>query len=115
MNEEFDIQAVWDHRREAAADSLRSASVEEIKQLINTIFTDRTTHPWFERFQAFVDGHNGETILRGEVPDGIGFVYYPKSNRGMWFKSGMTLEAVGLVSGRGLTVLGELAAVRGLA
>jgi membrane-associated HD superfamily phosphohydrolase len=48
MNEEFDIQAVWDHRREAAADSLRSASPEEIKQLINTIFTDRTTHPWFE-------------------------------------------------------------------
>jgi len=115
MNEDFDIQAVWDHRREAAAESLRSVAPEEIKQLINTIFTDRTTHPWFERFQTFVEGHNGETILRGEVPDGIGFVYYPKSNRGMWFKSGMTLEAVGLVSGRGLTVLGELAAVRGLA
>jgi hypothetical protein len=31
----------------------------------------------------------------------------------MWFKSGTTLEAVGLISGRGLTVLNTLAADRG--
>lgn len=114
LSDSFDIEAIWAEREELAGKTLQTVSAVEARALIEEVFQDQTSHPWYENAQDFMTDHERETAVRGHVPDGVKFLYYPKAGRGMWFKMGARLEAVGLIGPRGLKVLGKLVAAKNL-
>ncbi len=96
-----------EQRKASAKETLRAASDEELVALVDYLFPDGT-HPWAEAFREFIQTHRSERSLRGETFDGIGFVYFPTSNRGIWFHHMNTVQGVGLLSDRSLAVLADI-------
>ena len=82
-------------RKESARRTLRTASSEELRALVGELFADMV-HPFYEPFSKFIEEHRSETAVRGETSDGIAFVYYPRSNRGMWSTHAGKRLSVGL-------------------
>ena len=100
-------------RKESARHTLRSASPQELHALITELFPDQT-HPFAKAFSNFVDEHRSESAIRGETSDGIAFVYYPRSNRGMWYKyAGSMVQGVGLLGENSLKALSEICILAG--
>ena len=95
-------------RRASAEETLHEISKEELSALIPKLFPDGT-HPWAESFANFIAEHGSESALQGETSDGITFVYYPKSNRGIWYQYKNRLVGVGLLGQTSLRVLSEIA------
>jgi len=100
-------------RKESARQTLRVASKEELHALIAELFAD-SVHPFYESFSRFIEEHHSETAVRGETSDGIAFVYYPRTNRGMWYTYTGKRLSVGLLGTSSLKALSELAAEAGL-
>ena len=101
------------HLREVSArKTLRKASVEELQGLVFELFPDRE-HPWFASFLRFIEQHRSEAAYRGETSDGYAFVYYPRSNRGIWYENEGKAFAVGLLGSTSLKALSEIMAERG--
>jgi hypothetical protein len=69
-------------RKTSAQETLREVSSEELRALIAKLFPDGT-HPWSQSFTNFIDEHQSERALQSETSDGISFVYYPTTNRGV--------------------------------
>jgi hypothetical protein len=111
----FDMEEIRAHRREMAEKTMRSSSTAEARGLIDQIFDGRTSHPWYQTCVDFLSEHSAEAVLRGELPDHHAFIYFPKSNKGMWYKAEAALEAVGMLHGNGLKTLAEIAASKNLA
>ncbi len=101
-------------RKESAGRTLRQASPEELCALIAELFPDKT-HPFAEAFSRFIEEHRSERAVRGETSDGIAFVYYPQSNRGVWYQyaGAGNLVGVGLLGEKILGVLSDTIAQRG--
>ena len=100
-------------RKESARHTLRTVSPEELHALVKELFPDGTS-PFAELFSSFIDEHRSETAVRGETSDGIAFVYYPRSNRGMWcLRAGGTAQGVGLLSESDLKAVSELCTLAG--
>ena len=100
-------------RKEAARNTLRRASSPELHALITEFFPDGTG-PFAEAFTNFIDEHRSETAVRGETSDGVGFVYYPRSDRGMRCKYDRgTLLGVGVMSENSRKALSERCIVAG--
>jgi hypothetical protein len=99
-------------RKEAARQTLRPTSNEELHALGQQLFPDGT-HPWAATFSQFVEEHKAEPALRGETFEGIGFVYYPRSNRGIWYQTVGEAYAVGLLDENQLKILSEVATEAG--
>ena len=99
-------------RREAARKTLRPASNEELQALGGELFPDGT-HPWATTFSQFVEEHKAEPAVRGETFERIGFVYYPRSNRGIWYQRIGEAYAVGLLDKTALKVLSEIVSEAG--
>lgn len=106
------MEEIRAHRREMAERTIRSSSPAEVQGLIDQIFAGRTSHPWFKTCTEFVAEHANELVVRGELPDGHAFIYFPKSNKGLWYKAASTLESVGIISGKNLSTLAEIAAAK---
>jgi hypothetical protein len=94
-------------RKASAQETLHEVSNEELRALIAKLFPDGT-HPWAESFASFIDEHQTEPALQGETSDGISFVYYPNTNRGIWYQYQNSLRGVGLLSERNLRLLSEI-------
>ena len=101
-------------RKESAGRTLRQAAPEELRALIAELFPDKT-HPFAESFSRFIEEHRSERAVRGETSDGIAFVYYPQSNRGVWYQyaGAGNLAGVGLLGEKILGVLSDIVAQRG--
>jgi hypothetical protein len=100
-------------RKESARHTLRSISPKELHALIAELFPDGTS-PFAEAFANFIDQHRSETAVRGETSDGVSFVYYPRTDRGMWYKSaGNTVLGVGVIGENSRKALAELCIVAG--
>jgi hypothetical protein len=99
-------------RKESARQTLRGASKEELHALIAELFAD-SVHPFYEPFSRFIEEHRSETAVRGETSDGIAFVYYPRTNRGMWYMHTGKRLSVGLLGTTSLKALSELSAEAG--
>ena len=100
-------------RKESARHTLRSASLQELHALAAELFPDGMS-PFAEAFVKFIDEHRSETAVRGETSDGVAFVYYPRSDRGMWYKSaGNTVLGVGVLGEDSRKALYELGAAAG--
>jgi hypothetical protein len=94
-------------RKESARNTLREASAEEIRKLVTELYPDGT-HPFAEIFNQFINEHRSERVFRGETSDRIGFVYYPKSNNGIWYRYSGKLASVGRLGPNGLKALSEI-------
>ena len=94
-------------RKASAQQTLREISEQKLRALIAKLFPDGT-HPWAESFASFIAEHQSERALQGETLDGIDFVYYPKSNRGIWYQYQNRLVGVGLLGEASLRELSEI-------
>jgi len=102
-------------RKEFAQCTLRRASPKELRALVKELFPD-ATHPFAEAFSKFIDEHPSETAVRGDMPDGIALLFYPRSNRGMWcLRAGGTVHGVGVLGEQDLKAVSELCTLAGLA
>ncbi len=99
-------------RKDSARQTLRGASKEELHALIGELFAE-SVHPFYESFSQFIEEHSSETAVRGETSDGIAFVYYPRSNRGMWYMHTGKRLSVGQLGTNSLKALSELSAEAG--
>jgi|SRR5215469_1925281 len=99
-------------RKEAARKTLRPTSNEELHALSRELFPDGT-HPWAATFSQFIEEHKAEPALRGETFERIAFVYYPRSNRGIWYRKIGDAYAVGLLDENELKILSEVATEAG--
>lgn len=112
MNSEpINFAELLTQRKASAEKTLHEISEVELRALIAKLFPD-ATHPWKESFTSFIDEHLSETALQGETSDGISFVYYPTSNRGIWYQYQNRLRGVGLLGETSLRVLSEIAQER---
>ena len=101
-------------RKDSARNTIREASVAEIRTLVTELYPDEN-HPFVEIFSKFIDEHRSERIFRGQTSDGIGFVYYPKSNTGIWYRYVGKVASVGRLGPNGLKALAEIMAETGRA
>jgi hypothetical protein len=99
-------------RKESARNTIREASVVELRTLVTELFPDGT-HPFVEPVTRFIEEHKSERVYRGETSDGISFVYYPKANNGLWYTFTGKLPSVGRLGRNSLKVLGEIMAETG--
>jgi hypothetical protein len=99
-------------RKEAARQTMRPTSNEELQALGHELFPDGT-HPWAATFSQFVEEHKAEPAVRGETFEGAGFVYYPRSNRGIWYEKIGEAYAMGLLNKSALSILSEVATEAG--
>ena len=99
-------------RKESARNTLREASANEIRDLVTELYPDGT-HPFVEIFNKFINEHRSERVFRGQTSDGIGFVYYPKSSTGIWYRYTGKLASVGRLGPNGLKALSEIMAESG--
>jgi hypothetical protein len=99
-------------RKESARNTIREASVAELRTLVVELFPDGT-HPFIEPITRFIEEHKSERVYRGETADGISFVYYPKANNGMWYTSAGKPPSVGRLGMNSLKVLAEIMAETG--
>jgi hypothetical protein len=110
--EPINFADVLSKRKESARNTLREASASEIRTLLTELYPDGN-HPFVEIFSKFIEEHLSERIFRGETSDGIGFVYYPKSNNGIWYRYTGKLASVGRLGPNGLKALAEIMAETG--
>ena len=69
--------------------------------------------PGRRRFRNSSVEHKEEPAVRGEASEGIAFVYYPRSNRGIWYQRIGEAFAVGLLDETALKVLSEIVSETG--
>ena len=61
-----------------------------------------------------MEERHAEPAVRGETSDGFAFVYYPQSNRGMWYEyKRKTLAGLGLLGQTSLKALSEISSGAG--
>jgi hypothetical protein len=102
-----DFAEMLKQRTESARKTLRQTSCEELRALVRELFPDGS-HPWAEPMSQFIEEHQAETALRGETSDGIAFVYYPQSNRGIWYERTDKALGVGMLGRTDLKTLAEI-------
>jgi len=99
-------------RKESARRTIRDISVNELRTLVGELFPDGT-HPLMEPISQFIEEHRSERALRGETSDGISFVYYPQSAKGIWYQYTGKLPSVGRLGPTSLKLLAEILADKG--
>jgi hypothetical protein len=108
METEPSFEEILAARKQSAAESLRPTAPEELRKSLDEIFSAGPLHPWLQSFTQFIEDHKDETAYRGETSDGISFVFYPQTGRGMWHRFDTRLIGVGLISGNGIKFLTQL-------
>lgn len=108
MEDEPSFEEIVSARQESAAKSVRSATPEELRKLLDEIFSADPSHPWHKSFTQFVEDHKDETAYRGETSDGYSFVFYPRTSRGMWYRFDTRLSGVGTISEKTMNFLTQL-------
>jgi hypothetical protein len=99
-------------RKESARQTLRETSCEELRALVLELFPDGS-HPWAVPFSQFIEEHSSERAVRGETSDGFALVYYPQSNRGIWYEHTGKALGVGVLGQTALRVLSEIVSETG--
>lgn len=111
MTPDPDFESLLNERRAAAEKSLRPITTEELQALAAKLFPDES-HPWGPLFSKFITEHPLEEAYQGEVEDGISFVFYPITRRGIWYQFADGVKGMGPMGERGLTALTEIVAER---
>jgi len=114
MIEAIDFGEVQEQRKEAAAKSMRVVTASEVAAQLEKIFLNNSSHPWAQRTAEFVEKHKTDAVLSADLPDGYHVVFYPHADKGLWFKIGERLEAVGMLQPGALEKLVAIARDKGL-
>ena len=88
--EKFDLENLDKERRKALAQSIRTISVEELKELGNQIFR-YADDPWREAFFGFIAENPGATFHHAVMSDGVTIIYCRDKDKGIWFLPGSGL------------------------
>jgi hypothetical protein len=75
IENEPSFEEIVSGRQESAAKSVRSATPEELRKLLDEIFSADPSHPWHKSFRQFLEDHKDENAHRGETSDGYSFVF----------------------------------------
>jgi hypothetical protein len=107
--EPVDFAETLARRKLSASQTLRAVSEEELRALIAQLLPDKED-PFTKTFTDFIEEHRSEPAVCGRTFDGIDFVYYPQSNRGMWYKKEAgAVVGIGLIGEAALKALSEIA------
>src|SRR5260370_25880654 len=95
--EQFDLENLDKERRKAIAKSIRTISVEELKQLGGELFR-YADDPWRETFFRFIPENASATFHHAVTSDGVNILYCRDQDKGMLFLPG---SGVGPLQARG--------------
>lgn len=93
-----------DSRREAIRKTIRTATLQELRELGEQAFTV-VTDPWAERYADFLKQHASMKFHIATIPGGAKIVYCREANRAVWFLPG---TGMGIVQPKGLAALAEI-------
>lgn len=95
-----------ENRRKAISKTIRTATLEELRQLGEKRFPV-VTDPWCERFNSFLTNNPGAKFFIAMSPEGAEVIYCRDTCQGVWFLPG---KGMGLIQPKGLQLLAELTA-----
>ncbi|MCU0776832.1 MAG: hypothetical protein MUF86_04110 [Akkermansiaceae bacterium] len=93
-----------ENRRAAVRETIRRATLEELKDLGLKRFPV-VTDPWCEKFNEFLKQNASASFYRAESPEGAEIVYCRDSGEGVWFLPG---SGMGIIQPKGLAMLAEI-------
>lgn len=99
------LHETLENRHKSVADTMRPATVEELKEVGMERFPS-ATDPWFESYIAFLDENRNAKFYRAELPDGGEVIYCRTAGKGVWFSAG---KGMGIVQPKSLALLAEIA------
>jgi hypothetical protein len=102
--ENLDIEQITQDRRKALEKSIQVISIEDLKSLGEKLFPF-SDHPWKQVFFQFIEEHPTDTFYHGATNDGIGIIYCPATEKGMWFTQG---RGTGPLQAKGIAILKEI-------
>jgi len=109
--ENLDIENINEARRNAIKQSLRTADLQSLKALGETLFPT-FDNPWREVYFQFLKDNSGSTFYRAKTNDGYEIIYCHAKENGMWFVSG---GGTGPLQAKGLKTMKEMVeGVKGL-
>jgi hypothetical protein len=102
--EKFDLESLDKERLKAAAESIRTMDVEELRPLGEELFP-LADDPYRERFFRFIAENPGATVHHAVTSDDVNILYCREKDKGMWFvpKTGM-----GPLQERGREIMKEM-------
>jgi hypothetical protein len=110
MDENLSVDEIFAEREEWAKKSLREISHADAISLIDRLFAENVTHPWYEPCKAILEDNAGARIVCGVIPGNYEFLFVPALEKGIWFRFAKNLEAVGTIGKRGVKILSALSA-----
>jgi hypothetical protein len=92
------LEQLLENRSKAIRDSIRPATIEEVRELGQERFPS-ATDPWAEGFKAFLDEHPRDRYYLARTSEGAEVVYCRDAGKGIWFLPG---RGMGLLQPKGL-------------
>lgn len=93
-----------DDRRRKIRETIRRATVEELKRLGEQHFAV-ANDPWLERYLALLTKNPRAGFYRASTPEGAEVVYCRDTEEGVWF---LADSGMGFIQPKGLQVLREI-------
>lgn len=106
--ENLDIGSLADARRKAIVESLREITLEELKQLAESLFT-YLDHPWREPYDRFLAENPSGTFFHANTGNGAEVIYCRSREKGLWY---VPRKAIGALQEKGLQALREIVDAR---
>jgi hypothetical protein len=83
----IDIDNINEARRKAVAKSIRTISVEELKEIGEQVFHD-ADEAWRHTFFGLITENPGATFHHAVTAEGAIFLYYRDKDKGLWYLPG---------------------------
>jgi hypothetical protein len=100
----FNLEELTKERRKAIAQTLRTVSSEELKNIGNEIFKF-ADDPWRQAFFDFIAQNPGVTFHHAVTSDNVNIVFCRDKDKGMWFLPG---SGMGPLQDRGKRIMKEM-------
>ena len=100
----FNLEELTKERRHAIAQSLRTVSAEELKNIGNELFKF-ADDPWRHAFFDFIAQNPGATFHHAVTSDNVNIVFCRDKDIGMWFLPG---SGMGPLQDRGKRIMKEM-------
>lgn len=100
----FEFEQLAEDRLKAIAQSIRTISVEELRELGEKLFKF-ADDPWRAAFFGFLDENADSTFHQATTNDGVVLLYCPEKDKGIWFLPG---QGMGPLQARGRKAIKQL-------
>lgn len=99
-----DLSAITELRRQAIADTIEPATLEELHALGEELFPF-LDHPWRSLYFQFLQENPDSKYYKAATDDGIYVLYCRERGRGLWFIPG---SGIGILQEAGLKILSDI-------